>query len=102
MRLPMKVKMRPALTVIGGIKYAVAGSDRVKVPANTTMAEISRYMIYDKYTVTEEPRDRWKVEGSKGNIYTVTKVNNKLFCTCLGYGFRKKCKHTKKVSETLY
>ena len=34
------------------------------------------------------------VEGSKpGVTYTVTKVGNKVSCSCPGYGFRKTCKH---------
>jgi len=33
------------------------------------------------------------VKGSKGNVYTVTKVGGQWQCTCPGYQFRKACKH---------
>jgi hypothetical protein len=35
----------------------------------------------------------WQVKGSKGDSYTVTRVGNKLNCTCTGFQFRRKCKH---------
>ena len=34
-----------------------------------------------------------EVKGSKGEMYTVTKFGNKYSCTCVGFQFRKKCKH---------
>ena len=33
------------------------------------------------------------VPGSKGNVYTVTKVGGVATCTCPGFQFRKACKH---------
>lgn len=102
MELPIKVRMQPALATMGGKRYAVSGSKRYPVPENTTMADLPRYMVVDRSVEDEQPRDRWKVEGSNGNQYTVTKVGNRLQCTCPGYGFRKKCKHTKKIADSLY
>lgn len=37
--------------------------------------------------------ETYKVEGSKGNTYTVTKDGGKLRCTCTGFTFRHTCKH---------
>jgi hypothetical protein len=34
-----------------------------------------------------------KVQGSKGNVYTVTKVGDQWNCTCTGFMYRKACKH---------
>ena len=34
-----------------------------------------------------------KVAGSKGNVYTVTKVGDQWSCTCTGFQYRKACKH---------
>ena len=33
-------------------------------------------------------------EGSGGSIYTATKVGTKVTCTCPGFRFRGKCRHT--------
>lgn len=40
---------------------------------------------------------RWEFEGSKGNKYFVTDDNGKITCTCPGYTYRGKCKHTSEV-----
>lgn len=37
------------------------------------------------------------VEGSKGMVYTVTTQNGRSSCTCIGFQFRKSCKH---IEET--
>lgn len=34
-----------------------------------------------------------EVKGSKGDRYIVTKFGNKYSCTCVGFQFRKTCKH---------
>jgi plasmid maintenance system killer protein len=40
----------------------------------------------------------YKVNGSKGNVYTVT-INGKYKnCTCPGFGFRRSCKHILEAS----
>ena len=99
---PIKVKMPPALVTIGGKRYAVSGSKYVEVPKNTTMADLSRYMVVDRDATEKSPPDRWKVEGSNGNQYTVTKLASGLHCSCPGFVFRKKCKHSKKIADELY
>lgn len=33
------------------------------------------------------------VKGSKGDEYVVTKEGNKTSCTCLGFSFRRSCRH---------
>ena len=35
----------------------------------------------------------WQVQGSKGNVYTVTQRGTSKTCTCPGFQFRKDCKH---------
>lgn len=49
-----------------------------------------------KQTVNNEVRV-WQVQGSKGNVYTVTQRGGHKSCTCTGFQFRKMCKHTKEV-----
>ena len=43
----------------------------------------------------EEPENKGiEVEGSNGKKYYITKSGNKYMCTCPGFMFRHKCKHT--------
>ena len=35
----------------------------------------------------------WIVAGSRGQNYTVTEENGRRSCTCVGYEFRRQCKH---------
>lgn len=37
--------------------------------------------------------DRWQVKGSKGDQYTVEYKGGQWSCDCLGFGWRRSCKH---------
>ena len=41
----------------------------------------------------------WPVEGSKGNIYEVELHPKGFDCSCLGFSFRGRCKHTVAVAN---
>ena len=44
----------------------------------------------------------FEVEGTKGNKYAVKHAKNGSWsCECVGYGFRRKCKHIEKVKEKI-
>ena len=45
------------------------------------------------YTEPASDRIEKKVQGSKGNEYTVVKEYDKSTCTCPGFTFRGQCKH---------
>ena len=40
-----------------------------------------------------ETVETWAVEGSKGDIYQVTRNDELWSCDCKGFGFRRTCKH---------
>ena len=44
--------------------------------------------------VVADTEDRWTVTGSRGEKDIVERVGKKLICTCSGFKFRSKCKHT--------
>lgn len=41
----------------------------------------------------------WEVKSDsrKGGFYTVTREGNHFSCTCVGYGFRKSCRHVLQI-----
>ena len=44
-------------------------------------------------TKTLSSNHTWTVKGSKGDVYTVTKIGTTVTCNCTGFQFRRKCKH---------
>ena len=98
---PIEVSMPPALfTNADGIRYAIAGSAWVEVPPDTTFDELHKYMTYKPREIKRPTGEKvWKVEGSKGNIYTVKLSDGAYSCTCPGFGFRRKCRHITEIKN---
>ncbi len=52
--------------------------------------------------LAEKPKFQiWQVDGSKGNVYTVTLDSGKWSCDCVAGRFNRPCKHVKKIQESL-
>tara|TARA_R110001583_G_scaffold96407_10_gene240664 strand:+ start:257 stop:580 length:324 start_codon:yes stop_codon:yes gene_type:complete len=96
---PVEVSMQPALfTSHTGIRYGIAGSVWIEVPVDTTLDELSEYMVYKAREIAPAPGEKtWSVDGSKGNVYTVKLSEGAYSCTCAGFGFRRKCRHIKEI-----
>jgi hypothetical protein len=47
--------------------------------------------------LTKKDVQTWKVAGSKNNVYTVTRMGNDYQCNCVGFQYRKHCKHIEGV-----
>lgn len=83
------------------------GKDAICISADipSKMRIIPRHQIISIDDKAQEPtpetplsKKTFKVNGSKGNVYTVT-INGKYKnCTCPGFGFRRSCKHILEVS----
>lgn len=96
---PIEVSMPPALfTNADGIRYAIAGSAWVEVPPETTFDDLPKYMVFKRPEIKRPAGEKvWRVEGSKGNIYTVKLSEGTYTCTCPGFSFRRKCRHIEGV-----
>ena len=46
--------------------------------------------------------NQWRVDGSKGKKYTVKwdKYHRNYSCNCLGYTYRRRCKHITQISDS--
>ena len=48
----------------------------------------------------EVPEGRtWTVLGSKGDKYTITEHSGYLSCSCSGFKFRSRCRHTEQLAK---
>ena len=81
--------------------YVRAGSEQLEMfqsryrfgTTKRRFTEVPNTFGYKELEVTVTA-DRWQVKGSSGNTYTVERVAGQLTCTCSGFKFRSKCKHT--------
>lgn len=58
----------------------------------------STSVVYNK---PKTDRNVFEVRGSKGNTYTITRENTIWSCTCVGFGFRRECKHIAAAKKLL-
>ena len=100
--MPVKVDQPPLLSDFPSGRYAISGNVWIRVPADTTFADLDRYMVCER----KSPESRsdglhgvWAVVGSKGAHYTVRAQSGRYSCTCPGFGWRGKCKHIEQVKK---
>ena len=60
-----------------------------------------RWVKKSYVNVQPEPiSNNWKVKNSKGNShYEVSYINNQWNCNCVGFGFRRDCKHIQQIKQ---
>ena len=63
------------------------------------LQKISVVCIDEKPVTFDVPKNaKIRVEGSKGDLYDVERVNGIVRCSCPAFKFRKKCKHMEKLA----
>ncbi len=43
---------------------------------------------------------KFTVESESGNVYTVVKNEGRYSCSCIGYGYHRKCRHIETVKKS--
>ncbi len=87
-----------------GKTYIVAGDQPwIEVPEGTTLNDVRWIRAPQPETDPVDVQEQiFKVEGSKGNKYTVKRAQNDSWsCECVGYGYRQRCKHIEKIKEKI-
>ena len=89
----IKVKGYINPTVINTVDgtFAVSGSNWINVPVGTELKDIK----WIKPKVKKYKSNSWKVKD-----YIVTFNGTFYSCTCLGYTYRRKCKHIDEISKS--
>jgi len=97
--LKIKSCWPPVLVSLCDETYVMPGW--IKVPVETTMEEIRKCWIdVTPPSAKTVPDIVQNVKSSNGKkTYTVTCKNNQWTCNCVGFGFRRKCKHIKTVQD---
>jgi hypothetical protein len=54
-----------------------------------------------QYNEHKSERNVFEAKGNKGNIYTITREKTNWSCTCVGFGFRKDCRHVNAAKKLL-
>jgi len=59
-------------------------------------------LIIEKFDGEILVPNQWRVDGSKGKKYTVEwdKFHKNYNCNCLGYTYRRRCKHITHISDS--
>ena len=88
----------PALVTLSNKTYAMPGW--IEVPNDTTVKEISKCWVNTIPKSKSGFEVEQKVTSSNGKqIYIVKCKNDQWTCNCVGFGFRKTCKHIKTVQK---
>jgi len=101
MAKPVEVDVPPAIVnLASGKRFAISGSTWIEVPNSITLENVDEYMVYKprKASVLSGTRS-WKVENNKGKVYTVKAKNGSWSCDCLGFTYRRKCRHVAVTKE---
>ena len=104
MSLPKGTKFKsflpPGMSTIGGKTYVCPGWH--EVPAATTLEEV--YECWEQDLPKQEEKPTHTVSemidsSTAGKQYHVTFDGMWWNCECVGFGFRKDCRHVKQVKE---
>ncbi|MBC8428320.1 hypothetical protein H8D04_00410 [bacterium] len=90
--ITIKGPWNPTIVETSTGTFAVSGSNWKSVPTGTTLKQLKWIDTSPKIKKTV-PRS-WKVKN-----YIVKWLGSMYSCTCLGYTYRRKCKHIDLISE---
>ena len=82
-----------------GYEGPKTGYKKFKSPMKHFNKSRRKFEVVGKYEDVDEVSNVERIEftGSKGNTYFVTVDADKVKCTCPGYTYRGKCKHSDEV-----
>tara|TARA_B100002003_G_scaffold108261_1_gene100425 strand:- start:13 stop:330 length:318 start_codon:yes stop_codon:yes gene_type:complete len=89
----IKGSMNPTVVNTSAGTFAVSGSNWKSVPVGTTLKDLN--WVDTKPKIKKSKPMSWKVKD-----YTVSFNGSFYNCNCLGYIYRRKCKHITKISES--
>jgi len=105
LKLKITSHMTPMLyESLSGEKFAIFGGVEpgfFKVDKEVTTQDVLGVWTRKKPKKIRNKNQEWQVDGSKGKTYMVKLENGQLTCSCPGFSFRRKCKHSALIKEKL-
>ena len=89
----IKGTMNPTVVNTTSGTFAVSGSNWKSVPVGTTLKDLN--WVDTKPKIKKSKPMSWKVKD-----YTVSFNGSFYSCNCLGYIYRRNCKHITEISES--
>jgi len=100
--ITIKGFMTPTVIAVGSGTYVVSGSNWISAPEGTTLKDVN--WIPDRPikepSKVSTPRT-WSIIGSNGTEYEVKYEHGMWGCSCVGFGFRRKCKHIDQIKSKI-
>jgi len=87
--------------------FAVTGASWIEIPNIMTLEEVRTGWTDTMPQVKQEDNfksitQEWEVKSSKGDkTYMVTNHFGSWYCTCVGFGYRRKCRHVSEIKIKL-
>lgn len=82
-------------------EFCLTGSDDWPVRVININRVVKMKIITGTVKTIDTAPKVFSVTGSKGEVYTVSRMSNKWTCTCKGFEFRKNCRHIAEASGTV-
>ena len=80
--------------------YACAGGEWMEVPPGTKLVDLNWVDDWRKDAPAINNVVRETIEGSRGDLYTVEVwTDGHTKCNCMGFLYRRKCKHIDSLKE---
>jgi hypothetical protein len=98
---PIEVTIPPALLTLPstGKRYIVSGDVWVEVPLQTTRSDLDKYVTLTSVSTPPQNVQTWEVEGSRGNLYKLTRTGEAWTCSCTGFAYRRRCRHIEATKD---
>ena len=92
----------PGLSVVDGQKYVIPGWHKVSM--DTTLEEVYTHWSNG---IKKKEKDMTIIERDviserSGEVYKVVYANGVWGCSCVGFGFRRTCKHIQKIKNEYF
>ena len=84
-----------------GCNWAVIAGKWYPVPKTLTINQLRESWVRGNPRQTKPTTDRWEVKGSKGDSYVVEFKGGQWKCNCLGFGWRRGCKHVETIKSNI-